>query len=381
MTVSKSEKSSGCELPNEVLAAPLAYRGDVTVAPESIFLERLRQEVRRTERSGRPFALALIGSKAFGSGSGSQLVRALSEAILASIRETDWLGWYEQNETLGIVLTEIGEASQAKLELLATKISQAMRRAVSDQEYNSLKLVIRIFPQLSRESENDGWEGDIYRDLHRKQRPKAPEEMLKRAIDIVGSLAALVLLSPLFLLIALLVKLTSRGPVVYCQKRVGRYGKLFDFYKFRSMYVNNDPGVHRDYVSKLIDGAKHVQQANGMYKLVNDPRVSHVGRFLRNSSLDELPQFFNVLRGDITLVGPRPPLPYEFERYRAWHRRRVLDIKPGLTGLWQVTGRSRTTFDEMVRMDLHYARTQSLWLDVKIMLQTPGAMFNGTGAS
>ena len=141
-----------------------------------------------------------------------------------------------------------------------------------------------------------------------------------------------------------------------------------------------DPPAFAD-VTQLIDGAKHVQQPNGMYKLVNDPRVTRVGRFLRKSSLDELPQFFNVLRGDMSLVGPRPPLPYEFERYRTWHRRRVLEITPGLTGLWQVKGRSRTTFDEMVRMDLHYARTRSLWMDIKIILQTPAAMFAGTGAS
>ena len=156
---------------------------------------------------------------------------------------------------------------------------------------------------------------------------------------------------------------------------------MFNFYKFRSMYADNDPGVHRDYVTKLIEGAKHVQQPNGMYKLVSDPRVTPLGRLLRKTSLDELPQFINVLVGDMSLVGPRPPLPYEFERYRTWHRRRVLEIKPGLTGLWQVKGRSRTTFDEMVRMDLHYARTQSLWLDLKIILQTPVAMFSGNGAS
>ena len=224
-------------------------------------------------------------------------------------------------------------------------------------------------------------EGDIYRDLDRKQRPETPADIVKRAIDLVGSLIALILLLPTFALIAAFVKLTSRGPVFYRQKRVGQYGKLFDFYKFRSMYSNNDPGLHRDYVTKLIEGANHVQQPNGMYKLVNDPRVTRVGRFLRRSSLDELPQFFNILRGDMSLVGPRPPLPYEFESYRAWHRRRVLDIKPGLTGLWQVKGRSRTTFDEMVRMDLHYARTRSLWMDIKIILQTPVAMFSGTGAS
>ena len=145
--------------------------------------------------------------------------------------------------------------------------------------------------------------------------------------------------------------------------------------------MNNDPGLHREYTTQLIEGATHAQQSNGMYKLESDPRVTRTGRFLRKSSLDELPQFFNVLRGDMSLVGPRPPLPYEFERYRPWHRRRVLDLKPGITGLWQVKGRSRTTFDQMVRMDLRYARTRSLWMDIKLILQTPAAMFSGIGAS
>jgi lipopolysaccharide/colanic/teichoic acid biosynthesis glycosyltransferase len=278
-------------------------------------------------------------------------------------------------------LTEVGEANDVKLELLAQKISHAMQRAVSELEFNRLSLSVRFVPQHANKSADDRWEGDVYRDLHRKQGPGTPQEIVKRAIDLVGSLVALILLLPALALIAAFVKLTSRGPVFYCQQRFGQYGKLFNFYKFRSMYANNDPGLHRDYVTKLIEGAKHVQQPNGMYKLVSDPRVTRVGRFLRRSSLDELPQFFNILRGDMSLVGPRPPLPYEFEHYHAWHRRRVLDIKPGLTGLWQVKGRSRTTFDDMVRMDLHYARTRSLWMDIKIILQTPVAMFSGTGAS
>jgi lipopolysaccharide/colanic/teichoic acid biosynthesis glycosyltransferase len=114
--------------------------------------------------------------------------------------------------------------------------------------------------------------------------------------------------------------------------------------------------------------------------MVNDPRVTALGRFLRKTSLDELPQFLNVLMNDMSLVGPRPPVPYEYERYQAWHRRRILEIKPGITGLWQVKGRSRTTFDEMVRMDISYARMRCLWLDLKILLQTPAAMFSGRGA-
>jgi exopolysaccharide biosynthesis polyprenyl glycosylphosphotransferase len=255
-----------------------------------------------------------------------------------------------------------------------------MQQAVSADELEKLRLSVRLFPQHSGWTDVDKWDDETFRDLHHKQGPKSGENFFKRAIDIAGSLFAMVVFLPVFVTLAILVKLTSPGPVFFCQMRVGQHGKQFRFYKFRSMYQDSEPELHREYVTQLIHGAKHAQQLNGMYKLANDPRVTRLGRFLRKSSLDELPQFFNVLRGDMSLVGPRPPLPYEFERYRTWHRRRVLEIKPGLTGLWQVNGRSRTTFDEMVRMDLQYARTRSLWMDIKIILQTPAAMFNGNGA-
>jgi lipopolysaccharide/colanic/teichoic acid biosynthesis glycosyltransferase len=146
------------------------------------------------------------------------------------------------------------------------------------------------------------------------------------------------------------------------------------------MYVDNDQRIHREYVTKLLAGASDPEHANGVYKLTNDPRVTPLGRFLRNMNLYELPQFLNVLRDDTSLVGPRPPRPYEYELYQTWHKRRVLELKPGLTGLWQVEGRSRTTFDEMVRMDLRYANIRSLWLDLKILMRTPAAMLSGRGA-
>jgi lipopolysaccharide/colanic/teichoic acid biosynthesis glycosyltransferase len=200
-------------------------------------------------------------------------------------------------------------------------------------------------------------------------------------MDICGSLLAIIVFLPAFAVIAILVKLTSRGPVLFCQKRLGEYGKEFCFYKFRTMYVNNDSRIHREYVAKLIAGGGNAGQGKGVYKLVNDPRITPLGRFLRKTSLDELPQFVNVLMNDMSLVGPRPPLPYEYERYQTWHKRRVLELKPGLTGLWQIEGRSRTTFDEMVRMDLRYAETRSLWVDLKILAQTPAVMLSGRGAS
>jgi lipopolysaccharide/colanic/teichoic acid biosynthesis glycosyltransferase len=150
------------------------------------------------------------------------------------------------------------------------------------------------------------------------------------------------------------------------------------------MYVNNAPTIHQEYVRDFIAGSKsaHTNDSSAapVYKIVSDPRVTPVGRFLRKTSLDELPQFWNVLIGDMSLVGPRPPVPYEYAIYEQWHRRRVLEVRPGITGLWQVNGRSRTTFDQMVRLDLQYATNWTFWLDLKILLKTPVAVITGAGA-
>jgi exopolysaccharide biosynthesis polyprenyl glycosylphosphotransferase len=206
---------------------------------------------------------------------------------------------------------------------------------------------------------------------------------LKRAIDIAASALLLLLLSPIFLLIAVFVKLKSPGPVFFRQPRVGEHGRSFTMLKFRTMRVNADNAIHKEFVSQLInrssltsgDSAKETT-----FKIVNDPRVTSIGRLLRKTSLDELPQLWNVLRGDMSLVGPRPPLAYEVQQYKPWHYRRVLEAKPGITGLWQVNGRSRTTFDDMVRLDLRYAKNPSAWADIKILLATPRAVISGKGA-
>jgi lipopolysaccharide/colanic/teichoic acid biosynthesis glycosyltransferase len=150
------------------------------------------------------------------------------------------------------------------------------------------------------------------------------------------------------------------------------------------MHCQSGDAVHQDYMKRFIAGDIVVKEPAGegrtVYKLTKDPRLTSIGAFLRRSSLDELPQLFNILRGDMSLVGPRPPIPYEVKSYRAWHRRRLWSVKPGLTGLWQVTGRSSVSFDEMVRLDLRYAKSWSLWLDTKILLKTPLAVLGGVGA-
>jgi lipopolysaccharide/colanic/teichoic acid biosynthesis glycosyltransferase len=195
---------------------------------------------------------------------------------------------------------------------------------------------------------------------------------------------ALIILSPIFLAIAIAIKLSSPGPILFRQKRIGQYGVPFTCLKFRSMHAVNDSQIHKEYVKRFIAGNADAGLSKAsnevVYKLTADPRVTRVGRLLRKTSLDELPQLINVLLGEMSLVGPRPPIPYELEAYDVWHRRRLLEVKPGITGLWQVNGRSRLRFDDMVRLDLKYAQAWSVGLDLKILLQTPRAVFSGDGA-
>jgi lipopolysaccharide/colanic/teichoic acid biosynthesis glycosyltransferase len=182
------------------------------------------------------------------------------------------------------------------------------------------------------------------------------------------------------------VKLSSPGPVLFRQKRVGQYGKQFTFLKFRSMKDGNDPSVHEKFVAKLMAAEAEAvpggsaAEGRPMYKLVDDPRITRFGAFLRRTSLDELPQLVNVLLGEMSLVGPRPPIPYEVDKYAPWHLERLVVAKPGITGLWQVEGRSRVSFNEMVRMDLRYAKEWSLWLDIKLLVRTIGVVCKMTGA-
>jgi exopolysaccharide biosynthesis polyprenyl glycosylphosphotransferase len=216
---------------------------------------------------------------------------------------------------------------------------------------------------------------------HLLERGKArtSSRLEKRFLDVFGSALAILVFSPLFILIAAAVKLTSRGPIFFRQERVGLGGRRFTFLKFRSMKCGSDSQLHQEYIRRFIGG--EITKAHGAtFKIKNDPRLTSIGGFLRRSSLDELPQLINVLRGEMSLVGPRPAIPYEIELYQPWHRSRFLEVKPGITGLWQVVGRSKTTFDDMVRLDLQYATQWSLWLDIKILLQTPRAVVSREGA-
>lgn len=205
---------------------------------------------------------------------------------------------------------------------------------------------------------------------------------VKRVIDFGLALAMLVVVSPLMLLIALLVKQSSPGPVLFVQERLGRDGQPFKFYKFRSMAHNSDDAIHRQFAAMFIsgdkDGCAESNSGEEVFKLKADPRVTSIGSLLRRTSLDELPQLFNIIKGEMSLVGPRPPIAYEIENYQPWHMERLKAV-PGLTGLWQVSGRSSVSFDEMVRLDVRYINEWSPALDLAILVKTLPVVLKGTG--
>ena len=209
------------------------------------------------------------------------------------------------------------------------------------------------------------------------------QRFIKRTSDLVIAAIAVIITSPILLILSVLVKTGSQGSILFRQERVGMDGRIFLCYKFRTMYADSDESVHRESYRKNIaghDDANAGDDTSPVFgKVKDDPRITKIGHWLRRSSLDELPQLFNVLAGDMSIVGPRPPIPYEVESYERWHRKR-LDMKPGITGLWQVSGRNRLTFEEMVRIDIYYIENWSLWLDLKIILLTLPAVFRGDGA-
>ncbi len=237
---------------------------------------------------------------------------------------------------------------------------------------------------VAASEDSDVWNMQAIDDHKNSRSEGSGYRQWKHLTDIVGSLIGIFLFSPLMLLIVILIKCTSRGPVLFKQKRIGHYGKPFIFLKFRTMRADCDDTIHREYVKKLMSGKEEGinfgTKDEPLYKLSNDSRITKVGHILRKTSLDELPQFFNVLAGDMSLVGPRPALRYEADEYKNWHWQRAMEAKPGITGIWQVSGRSTTTFDEMIRMDLQYVDKQSFLLDLKILFKTIGAVLNTKGA-
>jgi len=357
------------------------------VLNEGPFRRMIAVERKRTERSGEPFLLMLLEA---GSSQASKNYETALENILCilplSIRETDVIGWYRDRRSVGVMFTGITcNDKNSILSVILNKVSVTLRDQLLPDEFNQVSISFHFFPDCWNDGDSDRpSNAALYPDLLNPDKSRESLLRVKQAIDIIGSGLALILCAPLFALIAIAIKVSSDGPVFFRQQRVGQYGKYFTFLKFRSMHSGSDSSVHKEYVTKLIAGQiEHpavADEGKALYKITGDKRVTTVGRFIRRTSLDELPQLLNVLKGEMSLVGPRPAIPYELAAYQTWHRRRILEVKPGITGLWQVSGRSRVKFDEMVRLDLRYATSWSPWLDLMILLRTPRAVIGGAGA-
>jgi lipopolysaccharide/colanic/teichoic acid biosynthesis glycosyltransferase len=349
--------------------APRTARRTPFVLSAPIFRSVLIRERKRAERSNRPIVVVFVASPDPHQEPSAGWA-AVIERLAAALDATDVMGWYEPGAVLGIVHLVPGDRP------LDARVQQDIAGVCS------VRVLVHPDPLLAGDEDLRAMDPGLYPELTFPRRSDRLRDAVKRMVDVAGSLLALILLAPLLAVIAALVKLTSPGPALFRQTRVGQHTKPFIVRKFRTMHAHADNAIHRDYVSRFITaGGRDARlSTNGVFKLTNDGRITPLGRFLRKTSLDELPQFWNVLRGDMSLVGPRPPVPYEYAQYRPWHRRRVIEVKPGITGLWQVSGRSRTTFDEMVRLDLRYARTRSFRRDLAIICKTPPAVVSGKGA-
>jgi lipopolysaccharide/colanic/teichoic acid biosynthesis glycosyltransferase len=295
---------------------------------------------------------------------------------------TDVRGWYKDLSIAGVIFTELGPGDRrVVVDRLSDRLEALLSSVLRAEQLDELEVSFHLYPDDALASATG--DSPLHPDAEQVQHDRRAARTLKRAVDIGGSLLALCVFSPVLLVVAMAIKLSSRGPVLFRQERIGLGGRRFEFLKFRSMYFPTDPAIHEHYTSRLIAGSIGPAAARGqkpVYKLVDDPRVTPLGRLLRRSSLDELPQLVNVLLGHMSLVGPRPSIPYEFDRYSIWHRNRLAAVRPGITGLWQISGRGGVRFDEMVRLDLRYARTWSTWEDLKILGRTVRVVLSGEGA-
>lgn len=377
MASRSTSRSSALTVERKPLAEPVTSSLDVL--SQGTFLELLNWERKRSERSRKPFALMIAE---FQESVPNGIVAKVLEVIACATRETDITGWYSEGDTLGTIFTEVGSLDAETMTKLRDRVSAAASAQLSPAQCEHVEFTFyRVPDEWNNHKPGKGTTVRLYPEVAEREDSRRFSLAMKRFMDVAGSMMALMIAAPVFFLIALAIKFTSKGPVFFRQERVGQHGVPFPCLKFRTMLVENDSKIHREYVEKLIRGEVSDEASkSGVFKIKNDPRITAVGGFLRKLSLDELPQFINVLKGEMSLVGPRPPIQYELEAYDLWHRRRVFEAKPGVTGLWQVRGRSRTTFDEMVRLDLQYARSWSLWLDVKILLETPRAVISGSGA-
>jgi exopolysaccharide biosynthesis polyprenyl glycosylphosphotransferase len=358
---------------------------------EDYFSELLRVERKRTERSKTPFLLMLFDVSRLGElENPREAKRNTIKAISSLVRDIDVIGWYAHDTAVGILFREM-KKGHAYSPVVREKILRRMYHYLN-AHIEDRRIIEQIFVSFHSFPESDvdavsktPLDLNLYPDMSLMNENPATvfSFFLKTIMDLVGSLLGIVGISPVLVLIAILVKCSSNGPFLFRQERIGIFGKPFTLLKFRTMYVDKGDDIHKEFVTGFIkgkaDGVPQSEEQAKVYKLTKDPRITPIGKFLRATSLDELPQLFNVVKGEMSLVGPRPPVPYEYEQYDIWHKGRLVRFKPGITGLWQVEGRSSTSFDEMVRLDLKYMKEWSLWLDIKILLKTPWVALTGKG--
>jgi lipopolysaccharide/colanic/teichoic acid biosynthesis glycosyltransferase len=334
----------------------------------------LKRERTRVDRNGYIFSLVVfdIGKEH----QKSIILRNIIRLMVRRLRSSDEIGWLDERH-IGVLLINTPMEG-------ARIFADAILDMVTPE--SALNYEIYIYPERKknindvddkRQVDHNGQNSlQKYPNSILAMQPLLVRKMpaWKRTFDIIGSLSGLILLSPFFLLTALFIKMISPGPIFFKQKRIGYGGRPFTVWKFRSMNVNADNTHHKKYLAELINDDTYGENTSKpMLKLDDDPQIIPLGNILRKSGLDELPQLINVLLGNMSLVGPRPPILYEVEEYLCWHNGR-LDTVPGMTGLWQVSGKNRLSFKEMVRLDIQYSKNLSLFQDIKILLKTPFAI-------
>jgi lipopolysaccharide/colanic/teichoic acid biosynthesis glycosyltransferase len=341
---------------------------------EKVFDDMLQRERKRSERTQKSFAMIMVEIDHLVKRRVKKSLRKLSATLDDCFREIDIRGWYKQNSIIGIICPEV---QSNNVKALQHKVENALDISLPEFFREKLTVSYICFPENTTILKSDP-DLSVYPEFKSNSAKKVSADIVKRCMDITIATIMLAVAFPFFVVLSVLIKINSPGPVFFKQKRVGFGGRAFTLFKFRSMTVNNDESVHKAFVKDFIKSQNmEVCEDTKAFKLVQDNRVTPIGRFLRKTSLDELPQLLNVIRGDMSLVGPRPPIQYEVDEYHIWHRRRVMEVKPGITGFWQVHGRSSTSFENMVRMDIYYIKYRNLLLDIMLLLKTPFSLLKG----
>jgi lipopolysaccharide/colanic/teichoic acid biosynthesis glycosyltransferase len=364
--------------------------------PRPLLRKMIREEKIRACRTGRTFSLVLFNPHKFISENGTgrgKFVETIARIMSQETKETNIIGeWGEwDRKTLGILLLDTPPESAFELiNKLTSKIRAEGYKIIESPRKEIFKVFAFRSAKRDKAPDNGNRRGEGSLSLNRKVRDlstfrnlEARHELLKCILDVSVSSTLLALLSPVFLLCAILIKIDSPGPVFYRQRRIGKGGKPFTFLKFRTMHENSDEKIHQEHVKQLMNGEAGLSNTGRpgekSYKLTEDGRVSKLGKFLRKTSIDELPQLINVLKGEMTLVGPRPHPIYEVELYDLWQSYR-LNLRPGITGMGQVYGRFNTDYEDVYRLDLQYFKNASFILDLKILFKTFSIVFSGRGA-